>query len=77
MHRKNNHIPDPFVVEAMLAVQVLEFANELDFSNIELEGDFLMRIKNLGIKQTNRYNISAIIANVKTWSKGLVSQLGG
>ncbi|MBA0614855.1 hypothetical protein Godav_015094, partial [Gossypium davidsonii] len=46
MHRKNNHIPDPFVVEAMLAVQVLEFANEMGFSNIELEGDSLTRIKN-------------------------------
>ncbi|MBA0650072.1 hypothetical protein Goklo_017561, partial [Gossypium klotzschianum] len=31
----------------MLAVQVLEFANEMGFSNIELEGDSLTRIKNL------------------------------
>ncbi|KAG8499448.1 hypothetical protein CXB51_006033 [Gossypium anomalum] len=55
---RNSFVPDPFVAQALAAVQALEFAVTM--------GDSLTVIKKIGTKQGDKSNIRAIIAYRKS-----------
>ncbi|KAK8523062.1 hypothetical protein V6N13_076276 [Hibiscus sabdariffa] len=59
--KKVYHVSSSFTVEALAAVHRMEFAVDLGFTNVIIEGDSLSIIKKLNNREANLSEISALI----------------
>ncbi|KAA3476900.1 reverse transcriptase [Gossypium australe] len=57
---KNDYILDSFIAEARAAIQALQFAADMGFTNVEIEGDSRTVISKISSRNLDRSSIDAV-----------------
>ncbi|KAE8722634.1 hypothetical protein F3Y22_tig00013808pilonHSYRG00042 [Hibiscus syriacus] len=71
----HSYVKDDFVAKALLCLQVVTFARELDFTRVIFEGDTLTIIKKLLCPTVDGSLITPIICDIKEYSKAFASMV--
>ncbi|KAK5845561.1 hypothetical protein PVK06_001752 [Gossypium arboreum] len=61
----NTYVCDVFIAEALAILQSLQFASEMGFTIVVVEGDFGMLISKVMQRQGDKSQISAYISDIK------------
>ncbi|MBA0759632.1 hypothetical protein Gotri_022486 [Gossypium trilobum] len=61
----NTHVCDAFIAEALAILQSLQFASEMGFTMVVVEGDSGMVISKVMQRQRDKSQISAYISDIK------------
>lgn len=59
------HVADPFVTEAKACEKAVNFAKDLGFLSVQVEGDSLTIIKKLKSAKVDRSILGAIVSNIQ------------
>lgn len=72
---KNDYILDSFIAEARAALQAFQFAANMGFTNVEIEGDSRTVISKISVRNLDRSSIGALDVVLNTFREKGMQQL--